>query len=278
MLGMGIAAGILLSACSLGTEQSQSSQSEAGNTLSSATSPSVNAVKLSEPIDHIHGLVAVSPDRVIAGTHSGAVSISASGQVSKSGNERDDLMGMTGEAGTESLVSSGHPGPGSSFRNPVGLIASSDGGSNWQSISLEGEVDYHALAVSEGTVIGYGGGKTLSVSADGGRTWSPGAAIQPAALALSSQRVLATTQAGLQVSTDTGQSFEVVAGAPRLVLISAGTGTNMLGLDDDRNAWTSDDSGASWSRVGPVGNAAAVASFDESVGYAVDEETLYIFK
>ena len=153
------------------------------------------------------------------------MSISASGQVSKSGNERDDLMGMTGEAGTESLVSSGHPGPGSSFKNPVGLIASSDGGSNWQSISLEGEVDYHALAVSEGTVIGYGGGKTLSVSADGGRTWSPGAAIQPAALALSSQRVLATTQAGLQVSTDTGQSFEVVAGAPRLVLISAGTGT-----------------------------------------------------
>ena len=78
---------------------------------------------LSESVEHVHGLVATGPGKVIAGTHAGAMLVSQDGSVSAQGDQRDDLMGMTGEAGTDTLASSGHPGAGSQFPNPVGLIS-----------------------------------------------------------------------------------------------------------------------------------------------------------
>lgn len=236
----------------------------------------ITQVELAETIDHVHGLVAMDADAVVAGTHSGARAISPSGDVSPAGDAQDDLMGMTGEAGSQRLASSGHPGPGSPLPNPVGLITSDDGGTSWTPVSLQGEVDFHALAIDGDQVVGYGGGPGLLLSQDSGETWQDGAQLQPAALAISKDRVLATTQSGLQVSTDGGASFSDVAGAPLLMFISAGTDTTVLGLDPDSKVWSSVDRGRSWTKVGAAPEAQAVAAGDKGGGYAVNQETLYV--
>lgn len=237
---------------------------------------SVSPVELSEEIEHVHGAVATAADTVVAGTHSGARTVTREGEVSAPGGDSDDLMGMTGEPGTQRLASSGHPGPGSSLPNPVGLITSGDGGASWTPVSLQGEVDFHALAVRGQDVVGYGGGSGLMVSDDGGSTWSEGAQLQPAALAFSNDRILATTESGLQVSTDAGKSFTKVDRAPTLVFVSAGTDETVLGLDTAAAVWSSRDRGATWTKVDAVPDAQAVAASSGGGGYAISQTELFI--
>jgi hypothetical protein len=93
-------------------------------------------------------------------------------------------------------------------------------------------------------------------------TWQEGARARPAAMAYSAGRVIATTESGPQVSTDDGKSFEVIANAPMMTLVSAGSGSEMVGLDTASFAWRSSDSGATWSRLGGLGEVQAIASFD----------------
>lgn len=271
---------IMLSGCS-GSDSDSSTGAVASPEASVPETPpastlAITQVELSTAIDHVHGLVATDTDVVVAGTHSGARQVSRSGEVSAMGEQRDDLMGMTGEAGTQRLASSGHPGPGSPWPNPVGLITSGDGGTSWTPVSLQGEVDFHALAIDGERVVGYGSGPGLLVSQDSGETWQDGAQIQPAALAISKDRVLATTQSGLQVSTDAGASFSDVIGAPLLVFISAGTDTTVLGLDPDSKVWSSVDRGRTWTKVGAAPEAQAVAAAANGGGYAVNQESLYV--
>jgi photosystem II stability/assembly factor-like uncharacterized protein len=102
--------------------------------------------------------------------------------------------------------------------------------------------------------------------------------VRPAAMAYSAGRVIATTESGPQVSTDDGKSFEVIANAPMMTLVSAGSGSEMVGLDTASFAWRSSDSGATWSRLGGLGEVQAIASFDAGVAYAINAQTLFIIQ
>jgi len=235
----------------------------------------VRAVRLRPALDHVHGLLATGDGTLLAGTHSGVAAITRTGSVTAVGSGADDLMGMMGIPGTDQLISSGHPGEGSDLPNPLGLIASDDGGTTWTSVSLSGEVDFHALATSGGLVVGYDGRAGLLVSTDGGATFTPGARIAPVALAITPGGVWATTADGLQRSTDTGRTFTSVAGAPLLVLVASGTDASLWGVDTDGAAWSSPD-GTTWDKRGRVGPVEALAAFDHALAYAVTSDTLYV--
>jgi hypothetical protein len=234
----------------------------------------VLAVPLDPALDHVHGLVATGDGSLLAGTHSGVVTITTAGAVSRVGQAADDLMGMSGIAGTDELVSSGHPGTGSDLPNPLGLIASDDGGTTWEAVSLTGEVDFHALATDGDLLVGFDGRVGLLVSTDDGATFTSGAQIAPAALAITPDGVWATTAQGVQRSTDGGATFTPIAGAPRLVLISAGTDASLWGVDTDGAAWRSPD-GTTWEKRGQVGTVEALAALDHTTAYAVTADTLY---
>jgi photosystem II stability/assembly factor-like uncharacterized protein len=272
---------IALAACSSAPDEAAVPSATATPSVSASVSPTaepITSVQLSESIDHVHGLVATGPGQLVAGTHSGAMAVAADGAVNAQGDQRDDLMGMTGVTGTNTLASSGHPGQGSKYPNPMGLLTSSDAGKNWSAVSLQGEIDFHALATSGKNVIGYGGGANLMISADGGKTWSEGAALQVLAVAYTGNQILATTQAGLQASTDGGKTFSKIPDSPTLALISAGTGQAVLGLDTNGAAWRSSDSGKTWVKVGEVGQVQAIAAYDNTVGYAIAENRLVVIK
>lgn len=237
--------------------------------------PSVQEIRLSEPLDHVHGLVTTGQGTLLAGTHSGVVAITTDGAVTRVGDSRDDLMGMTGVPGTTMLASSGHPGAGSALPNPLGLILSDDGGLTWSAASLTGEVDFHALATDGTLVVGFDGRAGLLISTDAGATFTPGATIAPAALAVTPGHVWATTADGVQHSTDNGLTFDVITGAPLLVLLAAGPDHSLWGVDTDGVAWRSSD-GASWEQRGTVGRIQALAVADHATAYAATATTLLV--
>ncbi|MCV2394660.1 hypothetical protein OEB99_10105 [Actinotalea sp. M2MS4P-6] len=244
-----------------------------GSSGADPAEPTAAVIPLSVALDHVHGLH-VRPDGVlVAGTHTGAVEVSPDGEVSLLAGDRHDLMGMTGIAGTETLISSGHPAVGSELPNPLGLIVSTDGGDTWTARSLTGAVDFHALAGDGHTVVGFDGHEGLLVSGDDGGSFERGAAIAPAALAITAEGIWATTADGLQRSTDRGRTFAPVVDAPLLVLIAAGVDGSLWGVDVNGTAWRSGD-GAAWERRSDVGPVQALAVAADGSAYAIGATTL----
>ena len=179
-------------------------------------------------------------------------------------------------AGPDHYYASGHPGEGSDLPNPMGLIESTDGGQTWQVLSRQGESDFHAMAVSSEGVIGFDG--TLRLTPDG-QEWSEvDEQIQPAHLAASPQDpvVLATTEPGVQRSTDGGRSWELPEGAPVLLVTGFADSDTAVGVDPDGAVHVSRDAGVTWEEAGgqtaqPAAVAAEVVDGDLRIWVATEE-------
>lgn len=252
--------------------------SPSGRSPASATSSGaagVQRVALSTPVDHAHGMVVREDGSLLVGTHTGLRSVGRDGRATNVGSGDNDLMGLTGVPGSSRLISSGHPGESSDLANPLGLMSSQDGGRTWAAKSLTGEVDFHALATDGELIAGFDGLQGIRTSRDGGTTWTQGAAIAAAALAITPGSVWATTERGLQRSTDNARTFGVVDGAPMLRLIAAGQDGSLWGLDLQGSAWRSAD-GLSWERRGQVGQVDAIAATDHNRAYAITATQLHI--
>lgn len=236
--------------------------------------PAVQTVALSEPITHVHGLVVDAEGAVRAGTHEGVRVITEGGDVTAVGPV-DDLMGMTGQPGTMRLISSGHPGRGSQFPNPVGLIRSDDGGQTWEPVSLTGEIDFHALATTGDDVVGFDGVTGILTSNDTGTTWQQGAPMAALSLAMIGDQVWATTPEGVMHSTDRAATFNPLPDAPTLWQISAGIDNSLWGVDIDGLAWRSTD-GLTWTKHKRLPAIEAIAALDYDTAYAINDTALVI--
>jgi|GEM_PF-2124061 len=118
-------------------------------------------------------------------------------------------MGFT-VAGPDRFLGCGHPDLRENLPALLGLMESTDRGQTWHSLSLLGEVDFHAIEAKHGQVYGYDAtSETFLVSPDG-RTWQRRAQVPLADYTVAPTRadlVLATGKAGLLRSTDEGRSF-----------------------------------------------------------------------
>ena len=262
------AAAVAATACASSTPDTQE---PAAATVSA---PTVPATPLSPQLDHMHGLHQIADGTLVAGTHTGLFAITVDGATSRIGQLDDDLMGLAGVHGTDTLYSSGHPGPTSQSPNPLGLIASTDAGSDWTAMSLVGEVDFHALAATEDLLVGFDGTTGLRVSEDQGRTWTAGAALAAASLAITDTGVWAATPQGLVHSTDNARTFAAVPDSPALALLAAGADGSLWGVDTDGAAWRSVQ-GQAWEKHSHIGDAAALTAVDYDTAYAATTESLY---
>jgi hypothetical protein len=225
-----------------------------------------------ERFTHIHGLDApawAGGDLLVA-THHGLVRRTASGDWFLVGETQHDLMGFRAHATEKGvLYGSGHPDLRSGLPNPLGLITSRDGGVTWQSTSLTGQADFHALSVqqSDGNVLvgfnvstGYG----LLRSLDGGATWSPlpsdplnaaGSVLSVDVHPTDADRILAATPAGLFVTRDAGQTWSLRAFEGRYVTAvryapGAGDRVFAYAAGFDLGLMVSDDGAATWAPLG----------------------------
>ena len=227
-------------------------------------------------LEHVHGLgVDPADDALYAGTHHGLVRISPDGELTRIADRVQDFMGFT-VVGPEHYLASGHPGPGQDAPGNLGLIESTDGGQTWETLSLAGEADFHALDAADGMIYGHSGGRLL-VSEDGVE-WIDRGPMRIADLAVDPadpERVLATTESGLVVSEDAGETFTAVADAPLLVLVDIAAGSSSIGVAPDGTVFGSTDGGRTWEERGAVGGAPAALTVDgDDVYVAVDGAVL----
>jgi photosystem II stability/assembly factor-like uncharacterized protein len=163
-----------------------------------------------ESIADVHGLGVNPADKALyIATHSGLFrSAPGASTATRVDAPEQDLMGFS-IAGPDRFVASGHPGPGQDGPASLGLIESRDRGSTWRPVSLEGS-DLHMLRAAGETVYTFDG--QLRASRDGGRSWeqrsAPGGFIDLAIDPTDGERVLASTESGVQISQDGARTWK----------------------------------------------------------------------
>jgi hypothetical protein len=205
--------------------------------------------------EHVHGLGVDPADGVVyVATHDGLFRTGTNGGFEQVGTTGRDLMGFT-VSGPGTFLSSGHPGPGEGVANPLGLVRSTDTGATWTTLSLGGEVDFHALEVSSGAVFGLDAGqKVLRVSTDGGASWQERAGLPALDIAVDPANpaaLLATVRGGVVASRDGGATFTGPSG-PQLAFVSWAPDGAVYGIALDGGLHTSTAAGATWQQVGLV--------------------------
>lgn len=225
---------------------------------------------------HIHGLGINPSDKTLyVATHYGLYTVDPYQAPQRVGDLVQDFMGFT-VTGPDEFLASGHPDPADRQQPPhLGLIKSSDAGQSWESLSLHGSADFHALEYRHGQVYGHDSQSgTVMVSFDE-QSWQRRAEVAAVDLAVSpadADEILATTRQGLLRSTDGAMTFGAVPGAPALVFVSWPERGPLLGADLEGSLYTSADNGRTW-RPGHALNAepqALLAAGDGHVYIATD--------
>ena len=121
-------------------------------------------------LSHIH-VVRAYGDQIILGTHEGLFRYLDEKSVKRINPERFDVMGLA--VSSKGLFASGHPGPGSSLKEPVGLLFTAKQGGKWLEVSLSGVVDFHTLETVGSEIYGADSGSgELMYSSNGGKSWT----------------------------------------------------------------------------------------------------------
>jgi photosystem II stability/assembly factor-like uncharacterized protein len=228
----------VLTGCSSGSDDS-----------SSEKHPHASAPRVS----HVHGL-GINPGdgRLYVATHHGIIAVNDDGSAKRMGDTAD-YMGFT-ITGADTFLGSGHPPEGSDDHADRGLIKSTDAGKTWQTLSLAGKADFHALEQAHGTIYGYDStGGLLRVSEDG-KNWDDRAELAALDVAVSPEdpgTVLATTENGVARSTDGGKTFAGGAG-PVMAYLSWAEQDELYGIDLAGALHRSTDGGESWTKAGTV--------------------------
>ncbi|WP_419882149.1 F510_1955 family glycosylhydrolase [Peribacillus sp. B-H-3] len=92
---------------------------------------------------HIHGIGFAGENELLLATHKGILRYSGNKWYTTSKNKHDYMGFQTIKNG---FYASGHPEKGSRWKDPLGLVKSSDYGRTVSKLSFYGETDFHALA------------------------------------------------------------------------------------------------------------------------------------
>lgn len=229
-------------------------------------------------VGHIHG-IGVDPGdgQLYVGAHLGMFSVAPDGAVAAVGEERNDTMAFT-VAGPGRFLASGHPELGSEQPVHLGLIESRDAAGSWESVSLAGESDFHALEVAMGRTWGVDSARGLLLTSTDNREWetvAQGPFIDVAADPAGADVVLATTGAGELRFYDTAGSTTGIAQAPVLTFIDWPIQEQLVGLGPDGSVLVSATTGSSWEQVGQVPGQPTALEVTESEWYAASDQGLF---
>ena len=223
-------------------------------------------------LEHVHGLgVDPGDDTLYAGTHYGLFRLPEEGQATRIADRVQDFMGFT-VAGPDHFLASGHPGADQDGPSSLGLIESTNGGRTWQSLSLAGEADFHALEYRHGQVYGVNSMTGQFMVSSDKQNWDTRTNLPMADFTVSPDDpkvILATTEQGLARSDDGGRSFGLVRGAPLLLLVSWAEDGTLVGVGPEGTVYRSTDGGEAWEERSSVEDAPAAL-------VAVSETEIYV--
>ncbi|MEV0583621.1 F510_1955 family glycosylhydrolase [Nonomuraea sp. NPDC050310] len=214
-----------------------------------AETPPATAPAAADP-GHIHGLGAdPATGKIYVAGHFGLFTLEG-GRPQRVGDGTADHMGFT-VASPGTFYASGHPpadriAAGSAPH--LGLIRSTDAGRSWTQVALAGTADFHALQVAGERVYGYDSQTGKVWRGEGGKLVAAGRLdlLDLAAGADDPDRLLATTPDGVKVSTDGGERFEPLAGAPLLSFVDVTGRDALTAIAPDGRIHASTDGGRTW--------------------------------
>lgn len=220
---------------------------------------------------HVHGLGVDPADGTLyAGTHHGLFRVTGDAVEGPVGGLTQDFMGFT-VAGDGRFLASGHPGPGQPGPGALGLLESTDGGETWDSRSLSGQADFHALEFRHGRVWGVDAMTGELLTSKDLRAWETLARITAYDVAVSPHdpdTILVTTPQGPFLSTDGGASLEPMAGAAPVALVSWADDGTLVGVETGGRVHVLPADSDAWESRGELD------APPEAV-HAVDPETVY---
>lgn len=196
--------------------------------------------------------------------------------------DRVDQVKSYERLGTRILVS-GHP-VDESDEEHLGLWEADVETGEWQPLALTGEVDFHAMAgagvtPADGVLAAAAVTGSIFYSPDGGESWQTGAELESTSLAFTADAgvLLAVTADGLQASTDRGQTFAAVEGAPDLTLLATppvgSKAWRIVGVTATGELWRSTD-GLTWEQIGALPfapDALAIGATEGAIYAATDD-------
>ena len=220
-----------------------SSPPEPSATAATAT-PSGHAEPMELNVSHIHAAVRYpQTGELLLATHEGLYR--QDGDHLTHVGPVIDLMGFA-VASDGTLYASGHPSPEAGLPEPVGLIASTDGGATWQVASRGGESDFHALTVGPSTVVGFDGAVRSTTDRQAWTTRDLNLPVIALAASPQSGTLLATTQAGLLRSDDDGVSWETLSPPEAAVLVAWADDDTVVAATVTGRVAISEDGGRTW--------------------------------
>jgi len=229
---------------------------------------------------HIHGLgVNPADDTLYAGSHHGVFRITGEGPPAQIAGLTRDFMGFT-VVGADHFLGSGHAGP-SELDQPanLGLIESTDASKTWRSLSLSGEVDFHAMEARHGRVYGWDSQTGMLMVSKDNTSWDHRGRLGLADIAVSPTdpgEILATTQDGVARSTDGGRGFTTIENSPVLYFLDWSSADRLVGVDPRGTVHVSDDGGANWQRRATVpGSPQAITTHGSDEIYLATDTAIY---
>lgn len=234
--------------------------------------PTRGAAHVAGGMGHVHGFGVDPRDGALyAGTHYGVFRLVEGKPAERVGDLAQDFMGFT-VLGPGRFLASGHPARGAEGPSSVGLLESEDAGLTWQTRSLAGAADFHALQVRHGKIYGLNSLTGALMMSEDRTTWETlgrepllDIAVSPSDPDL----LLGTSEQGLKRSIDGGRTFETVDHAPVLQLIAWAPDGALIGAAPDGALLASDDAGKSWDERGTLeGTPEALTATSEEAVYA----------
>jgi hypothetical protein len=229
---------------------------------------------------HIHGLGVDPADGTLyAASHHGLFEVDGKGQPKQVAGRTQDFMGFT-VVGAGHFLGSGHPGLEDEDQPPnLGLIESTDAGNTWTQVSLSGEADFHAMEAKHDRVYGFDSQTGQIMVSSDQKTWDKRSVLPLADIAVSpdnADEILATTEQGVQRSTDGAETFGAVPESPTLIFIDWATTDRLVGIAPDGVVHVSDDAGKSWSEGGSVsGEPQAILAHRDADVFVATERGIY---
>ncbi len=195
-----------------------------------------------------------------AATHFGLWQLPEEGQAERVGDAAYDLMGFT-VVGADHFRASGHPPLLDDLPPLLGLIETTDGGESWRSLSLLGDVDFHALRVAHDRVYGWNSSDGSIMVSEDGVEWDRRSTVPIFDFVVDpddADGVLASVSESFEDvrlvrSADGGRSWEDLD-TPPIARLAWETSDRLWGVGSDGSVWRGEDGGQRWEQVGdPVG-------------------------
>lgn len=228
-------------------------------------------------LGHVHGLGVDPADGTLyVASHFGVFRVADGGTPERVTDRRQDTMGFA-VVGPGHFLGSGHPDLEEDLPASLGLIESTDSAETWESVSLLGEADLHAIEPAGDRIYAYDSVSGSLLTTTDRKNWTT-ISTQPiydlAADPADPATVYATTDQGVLVRSINAKLPVPVAGAPTLTAIDFQPDGPLVGVGVDGTVQTSTDA-VRWQETGQLDGPAEALDAVTGRWHAATESGVY---